>query len=100
MEVPCVAIGGITVANCRPVIAAGADFLAVAGGVWNYADGPQAAVTAFNKIFSSYRAPRPSVPPPAALGEAGEVSASYADGGVMSITTGAHAPSARFAGTS
>jgi thiamine-phosphate pyrophosphorylase len=52
MEVPCVAIGGITVENCRPVIAAGADFLAVAGGVWHYPDGPEAAVRAFNKIFS------------------------------------------------
>lgn len=52
MEVPCVAIGGITVDNCRPVIAAGADFLAVAGGVWNHPDGPEAAVRAFNDIFS------------------------------------------------
>jgi thiamine-phosphate pyrophosphorylase len=51
MEVPCVAIGGITVENCKPVIAAGADFLAVAGGVWTYKDGPQAAVQAFNHIF-------------------------------------------------
>jgi hypothetical protein len=32
--------------------------------------------------------------------EAGEVSASYADGGVMSFITGAHDPSARYAGTS
>lgn len=53
MEVPCVAIGGITVENCRPVIAAGADFLAVAGGVWNHKDGPEAAVRAFNEIFAS-----------------------------------------------
>lgn len=53
MEVPCVAIGGITVENCRPVIAAGADFLAVAGGVWNYKDGPKAAVEEFNKRFLS-----------------------------------------------
>ena len=52
MEIPCVAIGGITVENCRPVIAAGADFLAVAGGVWNHKDGPEAAVRAFNEIFS------------------------------------------------
>ena len=52
MELPCVAIGGITVENCRPVIAAGADFLAVAGGVWTHADGPEAAVRAFNKIFA------------------------------------------------
>jgi len=52
MEVPCVAIGGITVENCRPVIAAGADFLAVAGGVWNHPGGPEAAVRGFNEIFS------------------------------------------------
>jgi thiamine-phosphate pyrophosphorylase len=50
-EIPCVAIGGITVENCKPVIAAGADFLAVAGGVWNHKDGPEAAVRAFNEIF-------------------------------------------------
>lgn len=52
MEVPCVAIGGITVENCRPVIAAGADFLAVASGVWNFKDGPEAAVRAFNDLFA------------------------------------------------
>ena len=49
------AIGGITVENCKPVIAAGADFLAVAGGVWNHKDGPGAAVRAFNEIFSAHR---------------------------------------------
>ena len=53
MEVPCVAIGGITIDNCRPVIAAGADFLAVAGGVWNHRDGPEAAVRAFNEVFEA-----------------------------------------------
>jgi len=53
MEVPCVAIGGITVENCRPVIAAGTDFLAVAGGVWNHKDGPEAAVRAFNELFAA-----------------------------------------------
>jgi len=53
MEIPCVAIGGITVDNCKPVIAAGADFLAVAGGVWNHKDGPEAAVRAFNELFSA-----------------------------------------------
>lgn len=50
MQVPCVAIGGITVENCPAVIAAGADFLAVAGGVWNYEGGPEAAVRAFNEL--------------------------------------------------
>lgn len=34
-ELPCVAIGGITPANARPLIDAGADFLAVSGAVWN-----------------------------------------------------------------
>ena len=34
-EIPCVAIGGITPDNCRPLIEAGADFLAVSGAVWN-----------------------------------------------------------------
>jgi thiamine-phosphate pyrophosphorylase len=48
MLTPCVAIGGITVANCRPLVAAGADFIAVSAGVWRFADGPAAAVKAFN----------------------------------------------------
>ena len=52
MVVPCVAIGGITVENCAPLIEAGADFLAVAAGVWDYSDGPAAAVQAFNARFA------------------------------------------------
>ncbi len=47
MTVPCVAIGGITVENCRPLIASGADFLAVSAGVWRHPEGPAAAVRAF-----------------------------------------------------
>jgi len=35
MEIPCVAIGGITPQNCAPLVAAGADFLAVSGAVWS-----------------------------------------------------------------
>lgn len=50
-EIPCVAIGGITVANAEPLVRAGADFLAVANGVWRYGDGAAAAVTAFNALF-------------------------------------------------
>ena len=34
-ELPAVAIGGITPENCGPLIAAGADFLAVSGAIWN-----------------------------------------------------------------
>ena len=48
MVVPCVAIGGITVPTARGLAAAGADFIAVSAGVWGHADGPAAAVKAFN----------------------------------------------------
>jgi thiamine-phosphate pyrophosphorylase len=51
-EVPCVAIGGITADNAKPLIEAGADFLAVSGAVWNHADGPGAAVKAFNALLA------------------------------------------------
>ena len=50
--IPCVAIGGITVDNCRPLVEAGADFLAVSGGVWNHPQGPAEAVRAFNRILA------------------------------------------------
>jgi thiamine-phosphate pyrophosphorylase len=52
MTVPVVAIGGITVDNCTPLISAGADFLAVVAGIWDYAEGPEQAVIAFNRIIS------------------------------------------------
>ena len=48
MVIPCVAIGGITVQTAAGLATAGADFLAVSAGVWAHADGPAAAVTAFN----------------------------------------------------
>jgi len=51
MTVPVVAIGGITVDNAAPLIQAGADFIAVSSGVWNYAQGPAAAVKALNALF-------------------------------------------------
>jgi thiamine-phosphate pyrophosphorylase len=53
MTVPCVAIGGITVENCPPLVAAGADFLAVISAVWNDPHGPGAAVKAFNRVFEN-----------------------------------------------
>lgn len=48
MVIPCVAIGGITVATAAGLAAAGADFIAVSAGVWSYGEGPAAAVAAFN----------------------------------------------------
>ena len=51
MVVPAGAIGGITVANAPALVEAGADFLAVSAGVWEHAEGPEAAVKAFNALF-------------------------------------------------
>jgi thiamine-phosphate pyrophosphorylase len=49
-EIPCVAIGGITPANARPLVEAGADFLAVSSAVWG---GDEVeAVKAFNQLLA------------------------------------------------
>lgn len=50
MEIPCVAIGGITPENCGELVRAGADFLAVSGAVWNGDEA--AAVRAFEKAIA------------------------------------------------
>ena len=55
MTVPCVAIGGITPANCGPLVAAGADFLAVVSAVWNAPEGPASAVKAFAQAIAAVR---------------------------------------------
>lgn len=48
-EIPCVAIGGITPANAPPLVAAGADFLAVSNAIWG---GDEAeAVKAFGAVL-------------------------------------------------
>jgi thiamine-phosphate pyrophosphorylase len=51
-EIPCVAIGGITPANAKPLIEAGADFIAVCQAVWSK-DDPAAAVRAFQQLLAS-----------------------------------------------
>lgn len=48
---PSVAIGGIKVHNAKPIIDAGADFIAVVTGVWNYEKGVKQAVIDFNQLF-------------------------------------------------
>lgn len=55
MEIPCVAIGGITAENCAPLVRAGADFLAVVGAVWNHADGPAVGVRELNRAVAEAR---------------------------------------------
>jgi len=62
MEIPCVAIGGITVQNARLLAAAGADFLAVSAGVWSYGEGPPAAVKALNAEIALGLADRAALP--------------------------------------
>ncbi|WP_417621537.1 thiamine phosphate synthase [Parasphingorhabdus sp.] len=47
MEIPCVAIGGISPENCQPLVDAGADFIAASGSVWNDPAGPGHAVRQF-----------------------------------------------------
>lgn len=49
VETPCVAIGGITVDTAEVVARAGADFVAVSGGIWSYDGGAAAAVKLFNQ---------------------------------------------------
>lgn len=53
MELPCVAIGGITAENCAPLVRAGADFLAVIGAVWSHPEGPAAGVRALNAAIEA-----------------------------------------------
>lgn len=52
MEIPCVAIGGITAENCAPLVRAGADFLAVVGAVWNHPEGAAAGVRALDEAIA------------------------------------------------
>jgi thiamine-phosphate pyrophosphorylase len=50
-EIPSVAIGGITPVNAAPLIAAGADFIAVCQAVWGQED-PAAAVSDFERALA------------------------------------------------
>jgi thiamine-phosphate pyrophosphorylase len=51
--VPCVAIGGITSANCGQLVTAGADFLAVISAIWNHPDGPLTAMSKFKSAIEA-----------------------------------------------
>jgi len=52
MEIPCVAIGGVTAENAAVLARAGADFVAVSAAVWGHSGGPAAAVAAFDRVLS------------------------------------------------
>lgn len=53
VEVPCVAIGGITAANAGELAQAGADFVAVSAAVWSHPAGPAAAVRELNEVLAA-----------------------------------------------
>jgi thiamine-phosphate pyrophosphorylase len=72
MLIACVAIGGITMENCRALVLAGADFLAVSSAAWTHPQGPAAAVAAFNAeieagLSERRRLARPHLASPAPL---------------------------------
>jgi thiamine-phosphate pyrophosphorylase len=50
--IPSVAIGGITPENATPLVAAGADFIAVSAAVWQMDGGEVAAVKAFDRVLA------------------------------------------------
>ena len=60
VEIPSVAIGGITVDNAQQVISAGADFIAVSSGVWSHPEGPASAISQFWQLCQEHSLPRPS----------------------------------------
>jgi len=53
VEIPCVAIGGVTVDNAAVLARAGADFVAVSAGVWAHPEGPAEAVRAFQRVLQA-----------------------------------------------
>lgn len=53
VEVPCVAIGGITAATAGELARAGADFVAVSAAVWTHPEGPDAGVRDMARALAS-----------------------------------------------
>lgn len=56
--IPCVAIGGITPANCAPLVEAGADFIAAITSVWRHPEGAKRAVQEFSAAIETALARR------------------------------------------
>lgn len=52
-EIACVAIGGITAANCAPLVQAGADFIAVSSTIWGDERGAKVAVAGLVKAMAA-----------------------------------------------
>ncbi|HFB55469.1 MAG TPA: thiamine phosphate synthase [Hellea balneolensis] len=50
MEIPCVAIGGMTPENAGEIIQAGADFIALSSGIWDHPRGPAYALAQLSAL--------------------------------------------------
>lgn len=55
MEVPCVAVGGITAETAAKPVEAGADFVCAVSAVWDHPDGPGAGVRALTAALKAAR---------------------------------------------
>lgn len=53
-DVPCAAIGGINLVNCKKILETNCNLLAVCSGVWKFKEGPEKAVKEFYKIIKKY----------------------------------------------
>lgn len=53
MELPCVAVGGLTPQNCGEAVTNGADFVAAVSAIWQDSKGPAHAVAEFEKAMAA-----------------------------------------------
>jgi thiamine-phosphate pyrophosphorylase len=58
MEIPSVAIGGITLENAGSIVQAGADFIAVLSAIWTHPQGAATGVLALRQILANAAAVR------------------------------------------
>jgi len=50
-SIPCAAIGGINIKNCKKILNTECNLLAICSGIWNFEEGPIKAVNKFYKIL-------------------------------------------------
>jgi len=51
-NLPCAVIGGIKIENCKKILKTNCNLYAVCSGVWDFKEGPLAAINLFNKVLS------------------------------------------------
>ena len=51
-SLPCAAIGGISLENCKKILKTECNLLAVSSGIWGFKDGPVKAVNSFHEIIN------------------------------------------------